>query len=130
MADSSWHIHPVHAHKLSSSDPWTAESPNNMAGPSSVPVSIPTHYQSAPIHLGSGAESREIPIEEIGDSFGRRSDYSEKGKGKEREREVMDLVKYDVPVWLAVMGDMMDSSKGRDKVLVSIADFYDYKSIC
>lgn len=95
--DPSINSHTNHTHKLSASDPWISDAvpSHNNAGPSSAPVRIPTHYHSDP----------------------RKG--KEKEKEKDREREMMELVKYDLPVWLSVMGDMMDTSKGRDKVLVS-----------
>jgi hypothetical protein len=129
----SWHLDPPlahsqhstqHAHKLSGSDPWKADAPHRMGGPSSASGEIPTHYQP-----GAGAQlaSADLPGEALGASMSRHGSGSGSGtnsgggkKGKEREREVLDLVKYDVPVWLAVMGDMIDTSKGRDKVLVRL----------
>lgn len=105
----SWHLEPPHrshGHHLSS-DPWDTNSP---AG-SSTPIPIPTHY---PDHPAAGPG--------IHDALGAlaRNTSSDRRKGKEREREVMELVRYEAPVRFAVMGDMMDTSKGRDKVLVSL----------
>ncbi|KAI9637751.1 uncharacterized protein MKK02DRAFT_31329 [Dioszegia hungarica] len=102
----SWHLEPPHrshGHHLSS-DPWDTNSP---AG-SSTPIPIPTHYPNHP-----------APGPGIQDALGAlaRNTSSDRRKGKEREREVMELVRYEAPVRFAVMGDMMDTSKGRDKVL-------------